>query len=87
MIRPLLIELALFLAPFVAYAIFLWGTRAGVFKPESWPLRTVSLLTAAALVLVAASFVVFAQINGAPPHSTYVPAHMEDGRLVPGTVK
>ena len=28
MIRPVLTELALFLAPFVVYAIFLWATRA-----------------------------------------------------------
>ena len=38
MIRPVLTELALFLAPFVVYAIFLWATRAGVLDPESWPL-------------------------------------------------
>ena len=31
MIRPVLTELALFLTPFVLYAVFLWATRAGVF--------------------------------------------------------
>lgn len=87
MIRPLLMEFGLFIAPFVAYAIFLWATRAGVLDPEHWPLRTVAWLTATSLVLVAASFVVLAQMSGAPPGSTYVPAHMEKGRLVPGTVK
>jgi hypothetical protein len=85
MIRQVLTELSLFLSPFIAYAIFLWATRAGVLKPESWPLRTVTLLTAAALVLVAASFVMLT--SGVPPGSTYVPARMEDGRLVPGTTK
>jgi hypothetical protein len=25
-----------------------------------------------------------AEFSGAPPHSAYVPAHMENGRLVPG---
>ena len=28
-----------------------------------------------------------AEFSGAPPNSTYIPAHMEDGRLVPGTLK
>jgi hypothetical protein len=31
------------------------------------------------------SFLFLAQFGGAPPRSTYVPAHMENGRLVPGT--
>ena len=53
MIRQVLTELLLFLSPFIAYAIFLSATRAGVLKPESWPLRIVTLLTAVALVLVA----------------------------------
>jgi hypothetical protein len=87
MIRPLLTELLLFITPFVAYAIFLWATRAGVLDPEHWPVRTVAWLTVSALVLVGAGFVVLAQMSGAPPRSTYVPAHMEDGRFVPGTTK
>ena len=29
MIRPVLTEVALFLVPFLAYAVFLWATRAG----------------------------------------------------------
>ena len=31
------------------------------------------------------SFVVLAHFAGAPPGSTYVPAHIEDGKFVPGT--
>ncbi len=85
MIRPILTELTLFLAPFVLYALFLVATRAGVLHPESWSWRVLAWLTLAALATVAASFVVIAQFGGQPPHSTYVPAHMEDGKLVPGT--
>jgi hypothetical protein len=33
MIRPVLTEIALFLAPFIAYAIFLWATKAEVLHP------------------------------------------------------
>jgi heme/copper-type cytochrome/quinol oxidase subunit 3 len=87
MIRPVLTELALFVVPFVAYAVFLLATRAGVLDPASWPLRTLALLTIAALVLMLGSFVVIAHFSGAPPGSTYVPAHIENGRLVPGRVQ
>ena len=41
-------------------------------------------LTVAALGLVIAGFAVLAQFGGAPPGSAYVPAHMENGRFVPG---
>ena len=87
MIRPVLTELALFLAPFAVYAIYLWGTRADVIHPESWPLPTLAWLTAAALLLMAGSFIVLAQWGGEPKNSTYVPAHMENGKLVPGITK
>jgi len=87
MIRPVLTELALFVALFVIYALYLWGTRADVIHPESWPLPTLAWLTVAALALMAGSFIVLAQWGGAPPGSAYVPAHIENGRLVPGTTQ
>jgi len=87
MIRPILLELSLFMTPFVAYALFLWATRAGVVDVSAWPMPRVLWLSVAALVLVIASFVLLAEFSGAPPGTTYVPAHMENGRLVPGTEK
>jgi heme/copper-type cytochrome/quinol oxidase subunit 3 len=87
MIRPVLTEVALFLAPFAVYAIFLVATRAGVVDPKSWTLRRLGWLLIAALLLMIGSFVVLAQWGGAPPGSTYVPAHFEDGKLVPGQTK
>jgi quinol-cytochrome oxidoreductase complex cytochrome b subunit len=87
MIRPILTEVALFLAPFLVYAIFLWATRAGVLHPDSWSLPRLTWLLLVGLVLVIGSFIVLAQWGGSPPGSTYVPAHMEDGRFVPGQTK
>jgi hypothetical protein len=87
MIRPVLTEVALFLAPFIVYAAFLWGTRAGVLHPEAWTLPRIAWLVIASLVLMVGSFVVLAQWGGAPPGSTYVPAHTEDGKFVPGQTK
>ena len=87
MIRPILVELLLFLTPFAAYAFLLWAKNHGVFDPESWPLRTVVALTVTALLLMGISAIVAAQFSGVPPDVTYVPAHVEGGRLVPGTTK
>jgi Family of unknown function (DUF6111) len=87
MIRPILTELALFLAPFVVYAVFLWATRAGIMDPASWSLGRVSWLLIAAFLLMIGSFIVLAQWGGAPPGSTYIPAHFEDGVFVPGDTK
>ena len=87
MIRLFSIEVALFLAPFVAYALFLWAVREGILHPEEWSMRVLASLAVAAVLLTAVGFVIIAQYSGAPAHSTYVPAHLENGRLVPGTMK
>src|SRR6187455_2311692 len=75
MIRPILTELALFIAPFAIYAVYLWGTRAGVLHPDSWPLARLMWLTIAALALMFGSFLVLAQCDG------------EEARVVGGAVR
>ena len=87
MIRPVLTELAIFLIPFVAYALFLIATRSGVLVSSSWPVHLVAKLVLGSLLLVIVSFVLLAHFSGAPPNSTYIPAHIENGRLVPGVEK
>ena len=87
MIRPVLTEVGIFLIPFVAYALFLIATRSGVFVSSSWPAHLVAKLVLGSLLLVIISFVLLAHFSGAPPNSTYVPAHIENGRLVPGVEK
>ena len=88
MIRPVLTELALFVAPFLAYAIFLWLTKSAVMDRDAWPLKTVATLAIVSLVLMVGSFLYLAHFSGAPPGSTYVPAHIDrDGNFVPGQVR
>lgn len=87
MIRPVLTEIVLFLTPFALYAIFLFATRAEVFERESWSPRILLWLTGAALALMIVSFVLLAQFSGAPTDSTYEPAHIEDGKFVPGRTR
>jgi hypothetical protein len=87
MIRPISIEIGLFLTPFVVYAAFLLATRAGVLQPSAWTMRRLAALVIASLVLVVGSFLILAQFSGAPPGSTYVPAHIEGGKFVPGATR
>ena len=87
MIRPVFTEIGIFLIPFAVYAIFLIASKSGVTLKSSWPVRVVARLSLAALILVVLSLVLLAQYSGAPPNSTYVPAHIENGRLVPGVEK
>jgi hypothetical protein len=87
MIRPAFTEIGLFLIPFAVYALFLVATRSGLLAQSSWPVNVVAKLLLGSLLLVVVSFVLLAQFSGAPPNSTYVPAHIENGRLVPGVEK
>jgi hypothetical protein len=87
MIRPVLTEILLFLTPFAVYALFLYATRSGVLHVDSWPAKTIGWLTAAAVVLMIGGFVVLAQFDHQPASSTYVPPHVEDGKLIPGHFK
>jgi len=87
MIRPIFTEIGLFLTPFVLYAGFLLATNAGVLQPKSWTIRRIASLVIASLVLMVGSFLVLAQFSGAPPGSTYVPAHIEGGKFVPGATR
>ena len=84
MIRPVLTEIGIFLIPFVVYALFLAAARYGLFVQSSWPITIVARLILVALVLVIAGLIGLAHFSGAAPNSTYIPAHIENGRLVPG---
>lgn len=87
MIRPVLTEIGIFLIPFAIYALYVALSRASVFHMSSWPLHVIGRLAVGALLLVIVSLVLLANFSGAPPGSTYTPAHIENGRLVPGSEK
>jgi hypothetical protein len=87
MIRPALTEIGIFLIPFAVYALFLIATRSGVVAQASWPEHIIAKLALGALLLVVISFVLLAHFSGAPPNSTYIPAHIENGKFVPGAEK
>jgi hypothetical protein len=87
MIRPVLTEVGIFLIPFAVYALFLLATRSGLMLQTSWPVHILAKLVLGSLLLVVISFLLLAHFSGAAPNSTYIPAHIENGKFVPGVEK
>jgi hypothetical protein len=87
MIRPAFTEVGIFLVPFVVYTLFLLATRSGLLVQTSWPVHIIAKLALGSLVLVLISLVLLAHFSGGSPNSTYIPAHIENGKLVPGVEK
>ncbi len=73
-----LLEVALFLLPFVALA--LWRLTA----PVGGPSPRFIVLVGVVLVLLAGGMVWFSREHKLPSGAVYVPAELHDGRLVPG---
>jgi hypothetical protein len=88
-----LIFFALVVGPLLLYVLLLLTVRAGLLEPKRWTprLRVVGIIVC---ILLTGAFVGgawflfhFVQFSGAPPGSTYVPAHIENGKFVPGTTR
>jgi hypothetical protein len=86
MIR-VLTEIGIFLIPFAVYASFLAASRSELMTRSSWPVIIVGRLLVGSLLLVVLSLILLAQFSGSAPNSTYFPAHVENGRVVPGVEK
>jgi hypothetical protein len=87
MIRPAFTEVGIFLIPFAIYALFLIATRSGLLVQSSWPVHVIAKLLIGALLLVIVSFILLAHFSGGAPNSTYIPAHIENGKFIPGVEK
>lgn len=83
MARSLLESLGLFAAPFLVYALFLIFRARHPLLVASWSRGAVSWLILGGLSLVIASFVV-AGLTSGRQSGTYIPAHIENGKLTPG---
>lgn len=84
MARFLVFDAIFFLLPFALYALWLVATRGSLSNIADWQARTIAALAVGGAVLVIGSIVVFVHFGGEPPGGKYIPAHMEDGKIVPG---
>lgn len=81
--RALLEPAAFFVAPFVAYVVYLLVRCRHPLKPVHWPGSAVVSLTIAGLLIAVAGMLWFG-FGARRQTGAYVPAHVENGRVVPG---
>jgi len=86
MLRLIGEPLFLFLSPFIAYVLFLFLRRRYPFAMTVWTRSTVSVLTLTGLAITVAGILVLGAFSKRY-EGTYVPAHIENGRLVPGRME
>jgi hypothetical protein len=85
MLRQVLIEMALFLAPFAVYAVALKLRGRAVTTAAGWQEAPLAGMALAGFLLVAAGLAVLVIVNdGSARNGVYVPTHFKDGQLVPG---
>ena len=87
MARFVAFDALLFLLPFAAYAAWLVFTRGSLSNVEDWQARTVAILAIAGAGLLLTALVIFTSFRTIPPGGTYVPAHIEDGKIIPGRIE
>jgi Family of unknown function (DUF6111) len=84
--RAILEPALLFASPFAAYTIYLVLRRNYPFAMEHWTKSAVSTLTLVGLAIAITGMIAFGIF--APRHKgAYVPAHIENGKLVPGRLQ
>jgi heme/copper-type cytochrome/quinol oxidase subunit 3 len=84
MIRRIIFDVLLFLLPFALYGMCWRFSPSPNGRTANHPW---SYLLISGLVLVAASFIVWGVTEGSGQTGVYVPAHLENGRVVPGHVE
>ena len=83
MIRVVAESVALFLVPFVAFALYLLVRRRNPASVDAWAGGTAAGLALVGLAFAALAIFAFGLFEDRPK-GAYVPAHVEDGRVVPG---
>ncbi|MFV0282031.1 MAG: DUF6111 family protein [Rhodoblastus sp.] len=81
--RAILEPLAFFITPFALYLAFLLTRGRHPLKPVHWPNSAVASLTIAGLVLAILGMLWFG-VAAKRQSGAYVPAHVENGKVVPG---
>jgi hypothetical protein len=84
MLRFVAFDAVFFLLPFAAYALWLVLTRRTLTNAADWQVRTIGYLALAGAVIVVGILVAFVHLDSDAPGGVYVPAHLEDGKIVPG---
>ncbi len=88
MLRLALLNIALFILPLALYAAYFYITqRKQNAVSMEWNNMPLSLLLQSGLALIVIGMLITAYAGGDKAGGTYVPAHVENGKLIPGEVK
>jgi hypothetical protein len=88
MIRVIIENLLLFLAPTVIYVAYVLLSRRGQTTPQNiLDEAPLIWLCAAGATLVVITLLAFGTSSGGRPGQSYVPPEMHDGEIVPGKLK
>lgn len=85
MIRAILDEALLFLLPFAAFALYLILRRRNPFFLSHWSDQTVTLVIAGLVIVIGA--LIYTGLTSDHQTGAFRPAHVENGRVVPGQFK
>jgi hypothetical protein len=86
MLRAILEPAALFLSPFVVFAVYLVLRARYPLALEHWSRGRVSTLTLIGLVVAIFGMALFG-LYAPRGQGRYVPAHIENGELIPGHIE
>lgn len=86
MIRVVIIELLLFLLPFMISAAYHVLVRKHPFSGALLKIMSVMKLAIAGLILVIIGLLLLAQFGGSDRDGVYTPAVYKDGRIIPGRI-
>jgi Family of unknown function (DUF6111) len=73
------------LLPFLIYAAYVALAQGRMPRWLDLGAREWVMLGGTGLALLMMSLVTWSLLSGSPPDETYIPPHLEDGRIVPGT--
>ena len=88
MLRVVLINIALFVLPLALYAAYFYVSARNKYADTiEWHNMPFRLLLQIGVGLIVIGMLVTAYVSGEDASGTYVPARMENGKLIPGEVK
>ncbi len=82
MIRVFLLNLLLFVAPFIV--VWLWMQFISAKQPDATTRKIYAVAAVIGLVLVATSLIVYRTNTANAPEGNYVPPQYKDGQISPG---
>ena len=85
MLRIALIDILLFVLPFILYGVYMYGVK-GVPPADLWQSAPIFWLLAAGCGLLLVVMATLIQFSGGKPGGTYSPPVYEDGVIKPGHI-